>query len=68
MLEFGLLILVGVYLQIVIWRDKKYRKQMLAIARQNKHRKVVTYVPASLDNVVKLSDYRRKKQYAGNAG
>jgi len=65
MLEFGFLILICVYLQIVIVRDKKYRKQMLAIAKQQ--RRKVQYVPASLHNVVRLSDYRRQKRSAGNA-
>ena len=65
MLELGLLILTGVYLQVVIWRDKKYRKEMQRIARQQ--RKKVQYVPADLSNVVKLSDFRRKKRFAGNA-
>ena len=66
MFDFVFLALIGIYLQIVLVRDKKYRNEIKKIAKQQ--RKKVQYVPASFHNVVKLSDYRRQKRSANNAG
>ena len=67
MFEIGFLVLIGVYLQIVIVRDKKYRKQQLAIAKKKQYRKSIQYVPIDKSKVLYLNDYRRKR-FAGNAG
>lgn len=62
MFEIAFLAVTCIYLQVVIVRDKKYRKEMQRIAK----RKTKVYVPADMTNVIRLSDYRRKTS-TGNA-
>lgn len=59
MFKIAFLVVTCIYLQVVIGRDKKYRKEMQRIAKR-KDKVTKVYVPADMTNVIKLSDYRRK--------
>ena len=67
MLEIGMLVLIGIYLQVVCSRDKKYRKQLLGIAKKKQLRTVKQYIAIDKSKVVSLADYR-KKHACDNAG
>jgi hypothetical protein len=49
------------YMQVVLNRDKKYRKELKRIARQELKRKHTKHVPIDKDKVVFLSSYRKKR-------